>query len=192
MRACEGCRKRKIKCDAVTTNSWPCSACIRLKLPCVKPNGFDGAMDGNTYDGSMGADQYNQTQTQPGIAHSDARSGPHMYGAYSDHSASGYQGITYDHSQVQAQGLQYTSMHPHHSALEQQYVAQNVFPTPPLQHHATEPSPEAYSPDSFAQHDLSELLGNLKVDEKGTGESSHTGECAPQLLTDIRSPIFTQ
>src|SRR6195952_1688676 len=37
MRACEGCRRRKIKCDAATTNTWPCSACIRLKLHCVPP-----------------------------------------------------------------------------------------------------------------------------------------------------------
>ena len=37
MRACEGCRRRKIKCDAATTNTWPCSACVRLKLRCVPP-----------------------------------------------------------------------------------------------------------------------------------------------------------
>src|SRR4051812_25480402 len=37
MRACEGCRRRKIKCDAATTNSWPCAACTRLKLTCVPP-----------------------------------------------------------------------------------------------------------------------------------------------------------
>lgn len=37
MRACEGCRRRKIKCDAATTNSWPCAACVRLKLQCVPP-----------------------------------------------------------------------------------------------------------------------------------------------------------
>ena len=37
MRACEGCRRRKIKCDAATTNSWPCAACVRLKLTCVPP-----------------------------------------------------------------------------------------------------------------------------------------------------------
>ena len=49
MRACEGCRRRKIKCDAATTNTWPCSACIRLKLHCVRPNG--------QYDGSP-SDQY--------------------------------------------------------------------------------------------------------------------------------------
>ncbi|RMD40078.1 hypothetical protein DV735_g5044, partial [Chaetothyriales sp. CBS 134920] len=43
MRACEGCRRRKIKCDAATTNSWPCAACTRLKLHCIPPvGGADG------------------------------------------------------------------------------------------------------------------------------------------------------
>jgi hypothetical protein len=37
MRACEGCRRRKIKCDAATTNTWPCAACTRLKLTCIPP-----------------------------------------------------------------------------------------------------------------------------------------------------------
>jgi hypothetical protein len=38
MRACEGCRRRKIKCDAAPTSTWPCSACIRLKLHGVPPS----------------------------------------------------------------------------------------------------------------------------------------------------------
>ncbi|KAI5288453.1 hypothetical protein KEM55_009087, partial [Ascosphaera atra] len=38
MRACAACRKRKIRCDAATTNTWPCSACTRLKLDCVPPS----------------------------------------------------------------------------------------------------------------------------------------------------------
>lgn len=38
MRACEGCRRRKIKCDSATTNTWPCAACTRLKLHCVPPS----------------------------------------------------------------------------------------------------------------------------------------------------------
>ena len=47
MRACEGCRRRKIKCDAATTNSWPCAACKRLKLSCVPPvGGLDGEPGG--------------------------------------------------------------------------------------------------------------------------------------------------
>ena len=38
MRACEGCRRRKIRCDSATTNEWPCAACVRLKLNCITPN----------------------------------------------------------------------------------------------------------------------------------------------------------
>lgn len=37
MRACEGCRKRKIKCDGATTSSWPCGSCTRLKQKCNPP-----------------------------------------------------------------------------------------------------------------------------------------------------------
>nr|POE49407.1 hypothetical protein CFP56_50324 [Quercus suber] len=38
MRACDGCRKRKIRCDgAVQNGPWPCGACVRLKLKCVPP-----------------------------------------------------------------------------------------------------------------------------------------------------------
>ncbi|KAK5131311.1 hypothetical protein LTR08_001150 [Meristemomyces frigidus] len=38
MRACDGCRKRKIKCDGALQNGpWPCGACTRLKLKCVPP-----------------------------------------------------------------------------------------------------------------------------------------------------------
>lgn len=38
MRACDGCRKRKIKCDGALQNGpWPCGACLRLKLKCRPP-----------------------------------------------------------------------------------------------------------------------------------------------------------
>ncbi|KAK3675729.1 hypothetical protein LTR78_004370 [Recurvomyces mirabilis] len=38
MRACDGCRKRKIKCDGALQNGpWPCGACTRLKLKCAPP-----------------------------------------------------------------------------------------------------------------------------------------------------------
>ncbi|KAF2857300.1 hypothetical protein K470DRAFT_223646 [Piedraia hortae CBS 480.64] len=39
MRACDGCRKRKIRCDGALQNGpWPCGACVRLKLKCVPPS----------------------------------------------------------------------------------------------------------------------------------------------------------
>ncbi|KXT05016.1 hypothetical protein AC578_10337 [Pseudocercospora eumusae] len=38
MRACDGCRKRKIRCDGALQNGpWPCGACVRLKLKCIPP-----------------------------------------------------------------------------------------------------------------------------------------------------------
>lgn len=38
MRACDGCRKRKIRCDGALQNGpWPCGACMRLKLKCTPP-----------------------------------------------------------------------------------------------------------------------------------------------------------
>lgn len=39
MRACDGCRKRKIRCDGALQNGpWPCGACVRLKLKCIPPS----------------------------------------------------------------------------------------------------------------------------------------------------------
>lgn len=55
MRACEGCRRRKIRCDAATTNSWPCSACNRLKLQCVPPTPFDQDLSGPEPDHQNGS-----------------------------------------------------------------------------------------------------------------------------------------
>ncbi|KIX01433.1 uncharacterized protein Z518_09159 [Rhinocladiella mackenziei CBS 650.93] len=52
MRACEGCRRRKIKCDSATTNTWPCAACVRLKLHCVPPA---GGLEGDAGDGGSGS-----------------------------------------------------------------------------------------------------------------------------------------
>lgn len=72
MRACEGCRRRKIKCDAVTTNQWPCASCVRLRANCLPPTvnhdrthtgggqllGLERVLDFDHSDGS-GEDDYN-------------------------------------------------------------------------------------------------------------------------------------
>ena len=175
MRACEGCRRRKIKCDAATTNTWPCSACIRLKLHCVRPNGYDGSGD-PTFDAPLGqSDQFQQMSMQQPVMQTAPKPGQTVYappqGHYPDPSTTaGYQGIPYDTSQPHQSNLNYASVQPPVSAMDPPYAGQGVFPTPPLQpNNPHEPSPEAYSPESYAQQDLSELLGNLKVDEKGTG-----------------------
>lgn len=170
MRACEGCRRRKIKCDAATTNTWPCSACIRLKLHCVRPNGYDGAADPTPYE-AMDVAQFQAMtmQQQQQHMHSPTRA-THQYqqGAYPDGSAA-YQTMSYDASQQQP-NMNYANVPP--VSMEQSYTGQNVFPTPPMQpgSRPEDSSPEAYSsPDSYQQQDLADLLGTLKVDETGAG-----------------------
>ncbi|OBS19762.1 hypothetical protein FPOA_11487 [Fusarium poae] len=178
MRACEGCRRRKIKCDAATTNTWPCSACIRLKLHCVRPNGFDGASDSTTYDTTpMGSEQYQQMPMQHQVMNTGAKLSPAaMYGAqpqqvYPDANAS-YQHVSYDTSQQP--GMHYGAVAPAGSMMDHTYAGQNVFPTPPMHQPPPpgaqqQPSPEAYSsPGDYQHHDLADLLGTLKVNETGT------------------------
>lgn len=60
MRACDGCRKRKIRCDGALQNGpWPCGACVRLKLKCVPPT-LDPDDDPitQTSEGSAGNTQF--------------------------------------------------------------------------------------------------------------------------------------
>ncbi|KAK3714645.1 hypothetical protein LTR37_007625 [Vermiconidia calcicola] len=58
MRACDGCRKRKIRCDGALQNGpWPCGACTRLKLKCVPPT-LDQDEDLQSPDGVTGPGQF--------------------------------------------------------------------------------------------------------------------------------------
>lgn len=180
MRACEGCRRRKIKCDAATTNTWPCSACIRLKLHCVRPNGFDGANDTQVYEATQ--QQYDTINTQdeyrqqPPLQEQQLMAGmpkqtspmyPTQQHGYSNSQAL-YQ--SYPESSGMQQGLQYADLQPGVNVVDQSYAPQNAFPTPPLQQSSRPGSaPESYQPDPYNQHDLADLLGSLKVNEAGTG-----------------------
>jgi hypothetical protein len=181
MRACEGCRRRKIKCDAATNNTWPCSACIRLKLVCVKPNGQYDDSTGFETSGSSYADNQldeafrqaqiplQQSQMLPAAA--PKLTAPVLYAgptSYSDSSAV-YQGVGYPDSTAQ-HDLHYTTVPPPVSIMGQQYGGQGMFSTPPLLAGSQpDSSPEAWSQDEYQQPDLAELLGSLRVNEAGTG-----------------------
>ncbi|RDA82490.1 hypothetical protein CP532_2570 [Ophiocordyceps camponoti-leonardi (nom. inval.)] len=173
MRACEGCRRRKIKCDAATTNTWPCSACIRLKLHCVRPNGYDGASDATatatTYEGMLDASgSFHHLSMQPPPIIPKQALDP--YGPYSD----GPDSTALQSMSFEQHNMHYTTVpppvvdrrrRPHPSYTHQH----DTFPTPPLQHTSRpDDSPEAYSPDSYQHQDLADLLGTLKVNELGT------------------------
>lgn len=198
MRACEGCRRRKIKCDAATTNTWPCGACIRLKLHCVRPNGYDGSSsDTQFYEPSR--PQYDTSHVQDDFRqggvplHADdqlltgaAKPPPAMYApqtTYPDSSAL-YHTVQYAESTAPQPGLHYTSVPSAMGVVDQSYPPQNVFPTPPMQHGSRPDSPpDAYSPDQYGQQQLADVLGSLRVDEAGTGKSNRPCSCSPTHLT---------
>jgi len=71
MRACDGCRKRKIRCDGALQNGpWPCGACLRLKLKCIPPT-LDPDEDQQTSASTSGQGQFSfqSNTTDNGSAH---------------------------------------------------------------------------------------------------------------------------
>ncbi|KAL1835586.1 hypothetical protein VTJ49DRAFT_6437 [Mycothermus thermophilus] len=87
-----------------------------------------------------------------------------------------YQTVQYGNAQPMPHELQYAPVHQHHAVsntavVDQQYTGQPTaaFPTPPIQH---SPNPASSTDETFqsdyAQQDLADLLGSLKVDEAGT------------------------
>lgn len=185
MRACEGCRKRKIKCDAATTNTWPCSACIRLKLQCVPPTvsyDRDFSSTGQHYPepervnydaGSSDDDYHNQVQQQH--MNGTSKNIPPIYSQQPSYSnavgvfQSGHYGEPHpNHNQ---QHMQYSHLQTPVSIMDQhpQYSPQHVFPGAPLPQPMGPESPESYEQDQYGQQNLADLLGELRMNEAGTG-----------------------
>lgn len=197
MRACEGCRRRKIKCDAATTNTWPCSACVRLKLHCVRPNGFDESETTTASDPSTGVAPASNPNVQQPVYDAAARmfpnASPRAHEAYASQSMMQNVAKTappmYQSSQLSnstpdlfqaaqygdvraptQQDMGYAGMPRTVDTVEGSYGSQNVFNAGPIQtENQQNSSPEAYSQDSY-QTDLADLLGSLKVNEAGTGK----------------------
>ena len=204
MRACSGCRKRKIKCDSATTNVWPCSACTRLRLVCLPPTiGQDG--DFTSFE------QIQEVAQQTTAVHAiqspttgDARHAAHQiqqpasYFASSPYPLDNMRGYNEDprlaHPQPYlggssedqrrlyqpeplplgfptAQGFQHSQQHlPTTSAL---------FPIPPSQNVASGPNTDPYlQAEPSATEDLSDALGELKIDETGIGMNSLSNSIA--------------
>lgn len=198
MRACEGCRRRKIKCDAATTNSWPCSACVRLKLHCVRPNGFDSAGEPTTYEAFISPDQFQQMNMH--MPPHDQHKGPDMYAGHMPNytaNANGFYAIPYDASQAQ-QDINYTTVPPPTMLESSSYTHHHGLPSTSAQHNSqpdasqSEASPASYSTDSYQQQDLADLLGTLKLNELGTGKSDivATDLWTTNQLTPILAPYL--
>lgn len=175
MRACNGCRKRKIKCDAATTNTWPCSACTRLKLVCVPPS----IGQNNEFEASQGLDT--DSVSSLGITGASAPSLssfpiPHNP---SDGNQAAIRDMTAYNDGVRM--LQHFGQsNPDPPGICDMQSSQLPMPSHPFQDHSMFPTAEAqdFIPNtaSFGEDEqstaegLSEVLGELKIDETGIGE----------------------
>ncbi|QGA19958.1 hypothetical protein EYB26_007656 [Talaromyces marneffei] len=167
MRACNGCRKRKIKCDAATTNTWPCTACLRLKLVCVPPTiGQDGeqvgAAQGVEAEQAGYPDATNQQQTiqqhelmQSNYAPDDPSLASNIppYGMYSSY-------IPQNH------GMYAPAQTPEIAVTQHPYSNQ-YYQMPPPQPIPSADSGVFVEPEHSTAEDLSEALGELRIEESG-------------------------
>ncbi|KAF1992136.1 hypothetical protein K402DRAFT_322048 [Aulographum hederae CBS 113979] len=174
MRACEGCRRRKIKCDAATTNTWPCAACTRLKLHCVPPTvSYEKDMTpgvhtfevspGYGYVGMSGAEDY---QRQPPMLMTGHGVDPHGQSAVSyPPGIPMYHQNQYMETPSPQDGLPYANTMPPTTAPPPQDIKYQ-------QHHAYATPTSATGPSSkfgdgwrsdMSTSGLTEALGELKI-----------------------------
>lgn len=199
MRACEGCRRRKIKCDAATTNTWPCSACVRLKLHCVPPTvNYDGRdFPGNSQifdqergeyeSGGSADDDYHQQVSMQHHLNGPQKSVPPIYTQHQQHpygeSNSVYHSVPYGEPQSghTQQSMHYSTLHTPVSALDQHqhYTPQQqqqhppVFPTPPItqpSHPGSLASADQYGQEQYGAENLADLLGDMMINAAGRGK----------------------
>lgn len=179
MRACNGCRKRKIKCDAATTNTWPCSACTRLKLVCVPPTiGQDGDF---LPDG-----QGESTMETGGPSNSvDGHNFP-VPPVYRDNSQPMNTMPSYEQMSMysqfvppQAQPAMYNDLRSPPMAMPPQaYQQSQMYTGPQTPSMGTSDRGLYVDNDQSTAENLSEVLGELKIDETGIGME-------PSLLASV-------
>ena len=189
MRACEGCRRRKIKCDAATTNSWPCAACIRLKLNCVPPTvSYDKDFNSNSQTFELEtkpleyappiADAHGQFQrhsisTIPTGLPQMAPSLPTPVSATYADNIRMYHGSPYGEQQPH-ETMQYPAM-PQAQVVQQNvnYQPHQMYPDAPASAPPVGMSPpetdSAWRSDSASS--LADALGELKIDHTAVGKT---------------------
>ena len=180
MRACEGCRRRKIKCDAATTNTWPCAACVRLKLHCVPPtvnydrthtgsgqiSGLERVLDFDNSSGS-GEDDYGQHMSGPQVfelgnptgqmhvpqtPYNDALGVFHTP-PYSDRALSQHEFSTYEEI----------------PPMPAPFPDHNAYQTPTGSSMPSGSGVAIWRDEQQPVGELSDVMGELKIDENGIG-----------------------
>lgn len=177
MRACNGCRKRKIKCDAATTNTWPCSACTRLKLVCVPPTiGQDNDFSvepnveaGPTGSGSLGArDAPKPSVSSLSVSQALRENSQSTVGAIQPYADVLGMFSQFSHSTPQHPGV-YEIQPPHVTVPTNSYQQPQIYSASQGQGLASVDNTMFGEPESTAEG-LSEVLGELKIDETGIGK----------------------
>ncbi|KAI4200070.1 MAG: hypothetical protein LQ350_004209 [Teloschistes chrysophthalmus] len=182
MRACEGCRRRKIKCDAATTNSWPCAACVRLKLQCVPPSlNYDRVHGGGgSFSGLEGVLDFD---------HSSASGEDEHYGSYGDasqfydygdptasvqhpqaaygHDLGGFAAPTNVERHQTPQDFSYSAVTSMPMTLPESYQHPTAFQSVEQVHPQPSPNSNAWTQDQCSPADLSEVMGELSIKENG-------------------------
>ena len=184
MRACEGCRRRKIKCDAATTNAWPCAACVRLKLNCVPPRvnydrtNISGAHTPGlervlVFDDSSGSGEDDYGQQTSMFSSQELASVPeqmHPPQVTFDEGLGTYHTPPYDQRSSSFHDFSYGNVNTiPMGAPEQSYQPQNAFETSNQQHLRSVSSSEVWSHEQYSAMNLTDALGELKIDEDGIG-----------------------
>lgn len=189
MRACEGCRRRKIKCDAATTNAWPCAACIRLKLNCVPPTvSYDKDYNANTQTYELEekpleyatAPDPQHTFQRPPVMPTSQGLPPHLASTMTSSV-----NASYPDGMRMYQSPSYGDQSPHdhiqYASLPPQQVVQQNLNYPPQMYSDAPPSAPTMTmtpPDSEGQwkqdptSNLADALGELKIDHTAVGEAA--------------------
>lgn len=183
MRACEGCRRRKIRCDSATTNTWPCAACVRLKLHCVPPvGGVDGDFGPATTGAPVDFQNYNPS---PSDITPTAQAFPSNYPGQTFEEYGNYGYPQHDpYQNLYGQQLNDSSLGAFQSGQYQPVRADSDG-----QGHARE-SPIA----QYTAEDLSQHLGDLKINENGIApyiRQQDSGDKEPEApIQDVQDPEF--
>ena len=193
MRACEGCRRRKIKCDAATTNTWPCAACVRLKLTCVPPSlNYDrdhGA--GGSYSGLEGVLDFDHSSASGEDDHYVQQGEPAQFYdfGHSNNSVHNPQ-VGYGQHLGNFNAATNIERHPSQSDFNYGPVTNMPMTLPETYQHPTAfqainvPPPEAphqsgnWTNDQDSAADLCDVLGQLSIKENGVGKSNLATHCA--------------
>lgn len=171
MRACEGCRRRKIKCDSATTNTWPCAACVRLKLHCVPPTGGpegDFITTSAPPNGQSSAD-YQSFNQSPVDVHHHPPHGAHYppgyaYDQYANYDH-GYPSSKDNYGFPQDESYLYSGQQLSDPSLAS-------FTSPPVSYQPVRADSDGQLPmqtpiSQYTADDLSQHLGDLKINENG-------------------------